>query len=75
MAFSIHVCMAFSWGINKLTTRQTSQVNDFINTKAMQKRNIHSHGLGTSLGATIITEAIRVRDRVRVTGSSVTPTH
>ena len=72
MAFSIHVCMAFSWGINKLTTRQTSQVNDFINTKAMQKRNIHSHGLGTSLGAT---EAIRVRDRVQVTGSSVTPTH
>ena len=72
MAFSIHVCMAFSWGINKLTTKQISQVNNFINTKAMQKRNIHSHGLGTSLGAT---EAIRVRDRVRVTGSSVTPTH
>ena len=72
MAFSVHVCMAFSWDIKKLTTRQTSQANDFINTKAMQKRNIHSHGLGTSLGAT---EAIRVRDRVRVTGSSVTPTH
>lgn len=70
MAFSIHkvVCMAFSWGINKLTTRQKSQVNDFINTKAMQKRNIHSHVLGTSLGAT---EAIRVQ----VTGSSVTLTH
>lgn len=72
MAFSINkvICMAFSWGVNKL--RQTSQVNDFINTKAMQKRNISSHGLGTSLGAT---EAIRVRDRVQNTGSSVTPTH
>lgn len=74
MAVSIHkvVCMAFSWGVNKLTTRQTSQVNDFINTKAMQKRKIYSHGLGTSFGAT---EAIRVRDRVRNTGSSVTLTH
>lgn len=74
MAFSIHkvVYMVSSWGVNKLTTGQKSQVNNFINTKAMQKRNIYSHGLGKSFGAT---EAIRVRDRVQVAGSSVTPTH
>lgn len=74
MAFTIYkvIYMAFSWDVNKLTTRQTCRADDFVNAKAMQDRKICLQGLGTSLDAT---EAIRVRDRVRVTGPSITPTN
>ena len=46
------VYFRFSWVVNKVTTRQTSHANDFVNIrtlKAMQERNFCSQGIGAYL--------------------------
>ena len=45
-------------GVNKPTTQQTNQANDFVNAKSMQERNLCSQDYGFISLETIRQEAI-----------------